>query len=959
MKKFIFALSRFAMLVAAIAMVACGGDQGVTDDPTPDPEPEPTPTPELEYKMEATLISAGTSTAEIKLTTLNIGQYAFSVDAAGANTSELTPDIIFALCTNYECKDGENTIIVEDLAPATSYVVTIAGATVQDEFFEQTVKVELTTSNFEKELTVYDVDYDAVSVHLNYPHDKVQKGNVLKWGITEFPLYFSNILDKGFCDAEMLNRNDKALPVLVTDDRTWVFNDDNIIVNDGIDGEPVDLYSPIVPGQPMYFMLGEYAYSGEDIDHWGWGAGYYSPLFDMDNFYKDWAANGYTKIPKQEDYWSGYFHREFIVAKEPSKMSAKPTVTEALTPRGGKITITPSPGIQFYCAGITDPSLQMMILSYLDNKSTYLQWYITSYHAFMSGVSLSYSGTTELNLDDWFADGMKQNTEYTLHIVSMGDENGTRQSYVTHKFKLPEPKKPAPTATVKGIDNPEGANEWNKAWFNVKCASGDAIKVKFICNYEREWEALFNKFLKAGYTMNEAMDMVIGSYGTEFTAAEVAAVNSAEGYNLYFDSRADANTILGVRVMNDEGSISFATGNVRTVKEPHATPITSSLFEDLKGEWTASTTLYYAHWHYCKDDKHSGTHDGCGNKDYNDGQYVVEPEPGEANYMVYALEPITSDVTIGEIGYEQTLPEEVYQFFFEASSLKTKEEVDAVYEQFKTTVDDFNANTRGQNRILCQGFELEVDDDKINCAIPEHNTSLDGKVSTQYASPYDLFIADADTYSAYNYESPIFDFGPKWYFEVGEDGKSLTVPFNTNYFAPMSFWNKFEYHLVGCSNNKSLGNLRDENKNVINGHFPVTISEDKNTITIHPLKHTYSDTDEKGNTITVTEDFYPNIARMNNGQLQFYSRIIAPIVLTRKGTAAPQSANAINPLSVKGGEVKNLYPIKSIVAPKSRTALPATGKEIVAPTRVKFDYTDTEEYKANCIKYNKMRLGRE
>ena len=98
---------------------------------------------------------------------------------------------------------------------------------------------------------------------------------------------------------------------------------------------------------------------------------------------------------------------------------------------------------------------------------------------------------------------------------------------------------------------------------------------------------------------------------------------------------------------------------------------------------------------------------------------------------------------------------------------------------------------------------------------------------------------------------------------------------------------------------------------------------------------------------------------MNNGQLQFYSRIIAPIVLTRKGTAAPQSANAINPLSVKGGEVKNLYPIKSIVAPKSRTALPATGKEIVAPTRVKFDYTDTEEYKANCIKYNKMRLGRE
>ena len=120
MKKFIFALSRFAMLVAAIAMIACGESNGVNDDPTPEPEPEPTPTPELEVKMEASLVKTGTSTAELKLTTLNIGQYAYSVDVAGANTSELTPDIIFAICTNYNCKDGDNTVIVENLAPATS-----------------------------------------------------------------------------------------------------------------------------------------------------------------------------------------------------------------------------------------------------------------------------------------------------------------------------------------------------------------------------------------------------------------------------------------------------------------------------------------------------------------------------------------------------------------------------------------------------------------------------------------------------------------------------------------------------------------------------------------------------------------------------------------------------------------------------------------------------------------------
>lgn len=956
MKKFIFALSRFAMLVAAIAMIACGESNGVNDDPTPEPEPEPTPTPELEVKMEASLVKTGTSTAELKLTTLNIGQYAYSVDVAGANTSELTPDIIFAICTNYNCKDGDNTVIVENLAPATSYVVTIAGATIEDEFYEQTVKVELTTSNFAEELTVFDVDYKSVSVHLNFPHDKVQKGNVLKWGITELPLYFENLLNKGYCDAEMLNRNDNYYPVVTTDNRTWVFNEENSVIT-GPDGEVQDLYDPVVPGQPMYFMLGEYAWADENVNHNGWGEGYYSALFDTDNFYKDWAATGYSKTPNQADYWSGYYRKELIEAKEPTKMSAKPTITTALTPRGGKITITPTEDIKLFCYAIIAPSIQMQILPLLDNKSKYMQWYITSYHAFMSGVADTAYGPTEINLDEIFYDGMAQNTEYTLHVTSMGNDIGSKQSYVTHKFTLPKPTKPAAKVTVTGIDNPNGPNEWDKAWFNIKCASGDAVKIKWISNYKREWDALFNQYTKVGYTMDQAMDMVISSYGNSFSDAEIAAINSPEGYNLYFSSRADSNTVLGVRVMNDEGSISYATGNVQTVKEPHATPVTSSLFEDLKGEWTASTTIYYAHWHYCKTpgDKN---HD-CGNKDTNNGQYIVIAEPGDNNYMVYATEQISSDVVIGDIGYEQTLPEEVYQLFFEASSLKTKEEVDAVYEQFKGAVDEFNANTRGQNRILCQGFEFEVDDDKIKCGIPEHNESHDGKCDTQYASPYELFIADGDTYSAYNYESPIFDFGPKWYLEVAADG-TVTVPFNTDYFAPMSYWGKYEYHLIAASNTAYLANGgEDKNNNVVNGRFPVTISADKNTITINPVRHTHSVTNSETNiSTTITEDFYPNIARMYNGQFQFYSRIIAPIVLTRKGTAAPQSANTIDPMSVKSGEIKSLYPIKATVAPKSRTALPVTSKEIVAPTKVDYKILSVEEFKANCKKIREQRFGK-
>lgn len=92
MKKFTFILSRLVMVFAAIAMVACNND---TTDPNPDPDPTPTPTPtpELEVKMEAVLVSAGTSTAEIKLTTLNIGQYAYSVEMLQA----LTPSLLRTL----------------------------------------------------------------------------------------------------------------------------------------------------------------------------------------------------------------------------------------------------------------------------------------------------------------------------------------------------------------------------------------------------------------------------------------------------------------------------------------------------------------------------------------------------------------------------------------------------------------------------------------------------------------------------------------------------------------------------------------------------------------------------------------------------------------------------------------------------------------------------------------------
>ena len=932
MKKINLILSRLALVFAMAFMVACGGDP-IKEDPTPTPdptpEPEPEPTPELVVELSAELISAGSSSAEIKLTTKNLKEYAYIV---GEKDADISADIIFATGTAGTCVDGENIVTIENLEPAKSYVVTFAGATIEDEFADKYAKVNITTEAFVDELTIYNVDYSSFSAHFNFPTEKVQPGNVVKWGLSEFPIYYRNRLDL-LSDAEMLNLNDNDWHNYVTESKTFTFSEKNSYV-----GEPADdnaLYSPIVPGQPMYLMFGEFAYSSEQEDHWGWGAGYYNALFDMNNFVADYYATG--KFPTDDSkYWTGYYRKEFVMSKEPDKMSGKPEVKMNLTPMGGKLTITPPAGSAGVCFAIFDSSTFVgELLPLLSNKKDYMQWFVTSYYAFATGLALTIMEETTIQLEDMYF--MYQGKNYTLFMTTLGDEFGSRQSYKTIDFKLPAPTKPAPTAAVKGIDDPTGAApQHDLVWFNLKCTSGNAIAAKYIANYEREWASMVSAF-KKNYNISEeeAVQAMLDQYGAALTAEEVAQINTAEGWNINFTSRADATTVCGLAVMNDEGTWGYALDQKRTIKEPYATPVNSSLFDDLQGEWTATTTIQNTHYHFCQDPNHRDNHD-CAHPGNDDGN----------NYLLTTQYTVSSKVTIGNVGYETTLPDEVYQLFFNSSNLKTKEQVDAVYAQFTNAVDDFNANVRGQNRILCQGFDLEYDADKITCQYPECSDRADGIFSAAYAHPYELFIADETKYSAYNYESPIFDFGPKWYLEIAADG-TVTAPFNVNYFAPMAQWYKNVYQFMGASNNATLPYVRDAAGNVVNGHFPVTISADKNTITINPLSYTYSTTGENGATITRTEDFYPQIVRDGSNSsttsYSLYSRIIAPIVLTRNG-AVPPASSVVAPAAAKV-DFKPVYEVNSVrQAPRSRTALPLT--EMKAPAVVKYKVMDAEEFRA-------------
>ena len=106
-----------------------------------------------------------------------------------------------------------------------------------------------------------------------------------------------------------------------------------------------------------------------------------------------------------------------------------------------------------------------------------------------------------------------------------------------------------------------------------------------------------------------------------------------------------------------------------------------------------------------------------------------------------------------------------------------REEVDALYAEFKTEVDEYNAMLKSQNRLLCTGFGFQ-----------ETKHDLD------FNSPFDLFCSDS--YNGYDNESMIWDCGPKWFIEINQDG-SAVVPINQNRFYPLTTSGYYTYYLAG------------------------------------------------------------------------------------------------------------------------------------------------------------------
>lgn len=854
-------------------------------------------TNDIPVSMAATLVESATTTQSltIELDVVKIKKYAYvAVKAAEASTE--TPDaaVVFADGTAVDCSTGKYTIKLEELSPNTEYVVYIAGQeATTDELFADVLAVKATTGDFTEELTIFDNTGRSFKLHVK--PQLTDPANVIKWGTCDIFMYNMNQTP----DFEMLNLHDQYYGNYFQGDTTLVFDEEHGMVWSDEMGDYITYYEAIVPGQPQYLALGEFKYSDDEEEHgrWGWGAGYYLAMMNMEDYYNDLYAYWYGEtdtMPDEAPYWTGYHKSIKFQTKAPEVLDAGLEVDlSGLRANGGPIKINTNGNAERITVMLLDPYTVQQVMPFLDNNEDYLQWFTTSYVGYMMVGAQTFLGANiKFEMTDFLWE-VDREAAYTLLVVAAKDEvegslDAKYQQYTKVEVTLPDYSLPAPVVEVTPIE----ATSPFEVSFNVKCTSKDAYAGLYAANYAREWA-------EAGFDENAAEAMEY--YGNELTEDDLAQINSDEGMTFTLTSHADMVTKLGVVLKSIEGlACEPVIVENKSMAEPAKEAVDSDLFTSLDGEWTATATNRVVKQQYI----------------WGEGRYQYD--------TIYTVKK--SKITIGDVTYPATLSDDVYNTWFENTPYETKEAVDEQYALFKEAVDIFNKKTAAQNRILMNGFDFQVS---------EYSTY------SQYASPFELW--SSDSYNGYDNASPVWDFGPKWYLEVAADG-SVTAPFNVNYFAPMANWKYYNpYYFAGASDKAYLpyNTYVTADYPYENGQFPVEVSEDGNTITVKPF-------------VADDDTFYPNMGYISYGSFSTgtYGQIVTDIVLTRGWTEEPAEGEETTAVAKAGVKYvptnyTSLYNVKPAQKPKARTVV----KALPTYEKVEMKVVSVDEFKANVEKF--------
>ena len=850
---------------------------------------------ETKPQVSATVVSVvpDIMSAELTLNTSCLTEYAYRYFSANETVVE-DPAVIFATGTAGTLVDGNNTVLISGFEGQTEYTVVFAFKKDAENFYENNLIVNLTTTDYVEAFTAVETKYDGVKFHIKVPQSVKDAKHALRYNIGSLPMYLS--YKYGWWtleDAQFLINNGQQC---TTEDRTLLYDNSNVEVEeiDPWSGEPMTtmLHTPFVPGEPLVFVAGEYALGEAEDNPWGMNEpDYFVPLYDYEAYYAwqdsqgggwgPWAAEVDGEGFDEDQFWTGYYTRRYLTLPAPELLNANVDIKAEMGATNGTITITPDENVYQYCYIVLDEGTYQSLLPMLDNNEDYLQWFVTSYFGMYQGASTQ-QGPVKLDLSELFY-GVEPETDYHLLLTAMGDETGQTQKFYHEILTTTAKTLAAPVIEVKAINNPAtGEGSPYDVWFNVKCTSQNAVSVKYAANYERE----FGMMINAGYTYNDIVEMA-----NSFSSEEVALINSAEGLNVTFSSMPDATTLLAVMAYNEEDTPntieegSSAIAKASSLREPDKAKIDSPLFTSLLGDWTMSAPVRGTNYYYEK---------------YDAGVQSCK-------------------VTISEgLTYPETLSEEVYETYKELVGMN-KEQVDALYKEFKQEVDEFNAKLKGQNRLLCLGFGFDYPETEQHYATSFFTTE----------SAFDLFCSK--TYNGYDNESMIWDCGPKWYLEVKEDG-SIVVPINSTRMYPLKSTSQTLY-LMGLDLRKETMGYLGVNADGSNFEFPVAVNDDMTGLSINPF--TYADVPFYVQPMTLNSNGYGNISG--------YAILDAPTLT--KGWSGSATAKSVKKSSSFTPAIERT-PVKSangVLAPvefvaKSKTAFGAMKKyETVVLKKVDFE----------------------
>ena len=599
----------------------------------------------------------------------------------------------------------------------------------------------------------------------------------------------------------------------------------------------------------------------------GWGGGW-GPLAPATRAGSAIAprVGDYSEEARTEDefYPTGLYARQNLYAELTMVESKVQVELTGKTERRFMVRCTTEDDVQYVVApmelGMYNEFVDLVTEEAI--ASTLLEYYGTE----------AVSGTQDFEFDDNTL-YMEVDSTYVVSVVGIYAEDGSVLSFDTLQVKLTKSDLPAAVVEITQGTNPEGEVTPDLVWFNIKSPEKNVYGAKHIANYTKEVQKMINQ----GYTYEELLSW----YGADLSEEDVQAINSDEGLTICISSMEDTESTLIIGALNEGEGMTVYTGVARSAELPALEPVNSSLYEDLKGDWTARIIQQQVETFWMSDET-------------GENWWTVDSVWVDTTYTTLSLGQ-SFDNSPANLDENYDAYWDIYSSHFnkalengateEQSDEYAKAQVAAQFAQYKEMVTKYENKYQGQNYILGLGL------DALHA----------------YATPWDLFCSS--DYVAYDVEEIFYAYGPKMFFQVQEGDKlALLGDATVTYLPPVAGWQYYDVLLMGY-------NPMYANEGIYyTGSYPVEISEDKNTLVIKGIE-------------AEGEFFYPALGSMGWGWPEFFTKTCEDIVLTRNTgdeevatRAAKTEFNAPMNVKAKSNRIKRSYLPTELVKVKTSNA---------------------------------------